>query len=176
MQKYGYACYLAAFARYRNTKPLSAEKFANGVRDQADGPFERWGVFVGENLAGFAICCVEDGYAALHILKLHPDFLAHYPAYALIDTLLQHYVAAAGKVLTNGYRAINHDTEFQDFLLKFGFSRHYCDLKVVYRPEIDLFVRAAYPFRKMLNALPRLKYTDAARALLFQESVCRSFR
>lgn len=176
LQEHGYACYRAAFARYRGAKPLSPEEFSGQLKEQEDGPFELWGVFVNGELAGFANCGVEDPYIALLNMNLHPDFLDYYPAYALIDTLLAHYVSNTGRALTNGHRSINHQTEMQDFLTKFGFERCYCDLKVIYAPRVSSVIRAVYPLRSLLRLLPDFSLLEKARALLFQERLCRSFR
>jgi hypothetical protein len=170
-----YLCYRAAFSRYSYAKPASANTYLDEIKRQADGPFDRWGVFVGEHLAGFANCGVEDSAVGLLSLKLDPKYLNHYPAYALMDTILTRYVGERRLLMTNGFRAISHDTDMDGFLRKFGFVRHYCDLKIVYGSRISTLVRAAYPFRKLLERLSGDSYMHKARALLFQETMRRSF-
>src|SRR5579871_240338 len=43
LRENGYPCYLAAFARYRNSKPESRAKFDEMCQEGPHGPFEFWG-------------------------------------------------------------------------------------------------------------------------------------
>jgi hypothetical protein len=173
LEKTGFACYKAAHNRYKNSSSFTEGEFVSWVHSHSRGPFEWWGAFVQGELAGFTLCGVDRPNVGFMSMKLHPDFLAHYPAYALIDAMLESYVVRDGLSMNNGFRSISHDTEMQGFLDKFGFRRHYCDLKVIYRRPFSFAVNAVYPFRRPLSMIPRLAPLNA---LLFQERICRSFR
>jgi hypothetical protein len=175
LRESGYSCYTAAFARFGASKPISEGQFRGEIDQFQGGPFEFYGVFVGESIAGYVICVTDGDYVALLNMKLDPGFFDAYPAYALLDTLCSEYVERRRYVLWNGYRSISHDTNMQDFLGKFGFVRNYCDLKVIYPRKFRALVNAVYPFHLLIDKLPRQGMIPSLQALLFQESIARSF-
>jgi hypothetical protein len=171
----GYKCYTAAFAKYRNAQPESRAEFDAMCRGSEDGPFDFWGVFVGEKLVGFAKYAVGEDYAAGLVIKLDPRFLSLSPSAALQDTILTKYVAGQGKTVFGGFRSLVHDTNMHDFLLKFGYRRIYCDLKLVYRPSLRIFVKLSYPLRALADHIPESRAGSKVRSLLKQEEIHRSF-
>jgi hypothetical protein len=170
----GYPCYVAAFSRYRNSQPESRQKFDEMCRVSPDGPFEFWGVFVGDRLAGFAKSAVGSDYSATLVLKLDPNFMHLSTGPALQHTLLNAYVSEQGKPVYAGFRSIAHDTNTHDFLMKSGYSRVYCDLKVVYRPTLQAFINLLYMCRSVLNRFPESPTKRSIQALLTQEEIRRS--
>ena len=170
---HGYPCYVAAFSRYRNSEPESREKFDEMCRVAPGGPFEFWGVFVEGHLAGFAKNVVGHDYAATLVLKLDPNFMHASTGPALQDTLLKTYVSEQRKPVYAGFRSIIHDTNMHDFLLKSGYSRVYCDLKVVYRPSIGKFVNFLYKCRSYLDRFPESRLKRNIEGLLTQEEIRR---
>ena len=170
----GYECYKNAFLRYRHTTPANEDDFKAYILGLAgcDTLFECWAVFAKDRLAGYAICTVEEQRGvSMTDIKYDPAFLKCYSSYAMIDTLLKEYVVQRGLQVNNGTRSIVHDTNIQDFLLKFGFWRQYCRLNLQYRSPIGLAVSVLYPFRKLL---PGWELTHGVRALLFQEELKRA--
>ena len=176
LAEHGYPCYQAAFQRYENAQPRSQDSFRSGMLAAASGPFEYWGVFAGEALAGYCRCALEQNYVATEVIKFDPAYLKDYSAYAMIGTLLQHYVVEGGLTVNNGNRPVSHDTQFQGFLLKLGFRRQFCRLNVVYRPWLHAAVRIAFPFRRALGALPDRGRVHRLQTLLFQEEIQRRCR
>jgi hypothetical protein len=170
----GYDCYLAAFSRYKGGKPASKDVFQKECSRAVGGPFGFWGAFVGETLVGFAKCIVGRDYATMVVFKIHPDYTSSRPAYALQDTVLQSYVSNAGKPLNNGFRALAHDTNMQEFILQFGFRRIYTDLRVVYRPPLRSIISMLYPFSSMVSRLPASRPIEYLKTLLKQEQIQRS--
>jgi hypothetical protein len=171
----GYACYTAAFSRYKNARPESKERFDDMCRGSAGGPFDFWAAFVGDHLAGFGKYVIGDDYAAGVVLKLDPRFLSSSPSSALQDTILRTYVAEQHKTVVIGFRSIVHDTNMHDFVLKFGYRRVYCDLRLVYRPSVRAFVNLFYPFRSLVDLAPDSRWSNKIGALLAQEEIRRSF-
>jgi hypothetical protein len=151
---HGYSCYLAAASRYSFNQPTSEDEFRRHTSSMQEGPFEPWGIFSQDELAGYGILIREDNDITTAVLKFHPRHLKGYCAYAFFDGILSHYVADLGLRINNGNRAISHDTHIQDFLLKFGYSRWYGHLKVAYQPWLAYLVRLAYPFRAIFDRLP----------------------
>lgn len=172
---HGYPCYVATFSRYRNSRPESKEKFDEMCRrGGVAGPFEFWGVFVKDRLAGFAKNVVGQDYAATLVLKLDPNFMQLSTGPALQDTLLKAYVSEQGKPVFAGFRSIVHDTNMHDFLLKSGYSRVYCDLKVIYRPAVRTCVNLFYKCRSLVDRFPESSIKGKIRGLLTQEEIRRS--
>lgn len=165
----GYACHKAAFEHYGTAAPLSEEDFRRGMLAKGGEPFELWAVSICGDLAGYCECVVESGYAATSVIKLHPAYLKRYSSYALFDRLVEHYVGADGLTLSNGNRSVSHDTNIQEFLLKFNFRRQFCRLNVAYRPTLALATRLAYPLRAWVEGLPQDCVPIELVALLRQE-------
>jgi hypothetical protein len=172
----GYECYSSAFARYKGQeRPESREFFERRVRDDTGGPFDYWIVSAEGKLAGFAKCIVSGDHVAISVLKFNPLYMRLYAPRALLDGMLQVYVAEEHKMVTNGFRSIGHDTNVQEFLERFGFRKVYCDLKVTYRTEVEVGVRCLYPLRRLVDRMPDVGPAVAVKGLLKQENIRRSF-
>lgn len=171
----GYACYEAAFSRYRGARPDSSETFRKECMECASVPFEFWGAFVGNELAAYAKCVVGPDYVTMVAFKFDPKYSHHNATYALQDKLLEIYVTGRGKPVNNGFRSLDHDTNMQEFVLRFGFRRVYTDLKVVYRPGLETIVSLLYPFSSLLSGLGSAGRIAPLRALFKQEQIRRSF-
>ncbi len=169
-----YDCYAAAFGRYRHGRPISHEYFNSIQRSCAGAPFTFLGAFVDSKLAGFAKNFESAGYVASCSFRLDPAYKQSRPSYALIDALLRTYVTEQGKIFGNGFLSLHDDTSMQDFLLKFGFRRQYCDLQIAYDAPLGLAIRALYPFRSIVGALPSRGRITAVKSLLREECVRRS--
>jgi len=175
LSQYGYQCYVTSLTRRRNAEPESRAEFAEICRGAEGGPFEFWGVFVENQLIGFNKYVVGDDYAAGVVLKLDPEYLSLNPALAMEDTILNKYVAEQGKSVTIGFRSVLQETNRHRFLQQFGYRRIYCDLKLVYRPSLNAAVKLSYPFRALLDRIPKSEWNSKVRALLAQEAIRRSF-
>lgn len=172
----GYECYVAAHSRYKAAHPHSREVFERKCLDCVYGPFEFWGAFVGEKLAGFAKYVVGDDYAAGVVLKLDPAYFSSRAGYGLRDTMVRTYVCDWHKTIIDGFRSVSHDTKMHEFLLRFGYRRVFTDLKVVYRSSVRLFVRFTFPFKAIIDCLPDIGSIHSVKSLLVQEEIRRSFQ
>jgi hypothetical protein len=171
----GYSCYVAAFAKYRNGRPDPKSTFEAECHGAAGGPFDFWGVFVGDQLAGYVKYFVGTDYVAGLEMKLDPQYLSLNPSSALQDTILTSYVTNQRKTVYVGFRSLLHYTNIHDFLLRFGYHRVYCDFKLVYRRSIRSFVNLLYSLRKVADCIPESTYRDRIHSLLRQEGIRRSF-
>jgi len=140
----------------------------------SDGPFEYWAVFIGDNLAGYCQCIVEEDHVVTDVFKFHPAFLKQYSPYALITGLIRHYQIGRGLTLSNGSRSVAHDTTFQDFLLKLGFRKLFCSLNIVYQPWLGTTLNALYPARKLIRKIPSTGHLYRLQSLLYQEELRRA--
>jgi hypothetical protein len=170
----GYPCYVAAFSRYRNSEPESHAKFHEMCQGSPGGPFEFWGAFAEDRLVGFAKSAVGQDYAATLVLKLDPDYLHLSTGPALQDTILKHYVSEQGKPVYAGFRSVVHDTNTHDHLLQLGYSRVYCDLKVIYRPAVRTCVNLLYRWRSLVDRVPESSVKRNIRGVLAQEEIRRT--
>ena len=171
----GYPCYRAAVGRY-GTAPVPADVWKKDIRLAIDGPISYWGAFVGGKLAGYARCVSEGNNVATSSIRLDPDHLKDRAAYALVSQVVAHYVGAEGRTMSNGNRAVVHETQFQEFLMKHGFRKQYCRLNVVYRTWLRAAVALAFPLRKAVARRSRLRLLEGAAALLAQEEIRRATR
>jgi hypothetical protein len=171
--EHGYATYAAAYARYKNSVPVSKAQFYTNILKSSTGPFEYWGVFVRSDLAGYCQCVVEENHVATNVIKLDPSYLKHYVSYALVDQLCTHYVVQQGLAISNGNRSVAHDTNFQDFLLKFGFRKRFCRLNITYQPWLRATMKFIFPLRRLLAGLPNHGPLNKLQILLFQEHLRR---
>ncbi len=165
----GYQCYQAAHSRYKNANLVEAEVFYKNTLKSSGGPFEYWGVFFEDHLAGYCQCIVEDNDIITNVTKYHPAFLKHRSAYALINYLINHYVVEIGKTLSNGNRSIAHDTNYQDVLINMGFRKQYCRLNVVYQLWLKFIIDIFFPLRKLIISLPNYGPIHKIQVLLLQE-------
>lgn len=172
---HGYACYVAAYERYKNVTASDKSIFRDIIMATLDGPFEYWGVFVDDSLAGYCQCIIEENEVSTNVIKYDPAFLRDYSSYALINSMLTHYVQNQNMILSNGTRSIAHDTKMQDFLIKFGFRKQFCRLNVVYRPILKVIIKTLYPLQKLINYLPKSDNMHKIQSLLFQEKLRKSF-
>jgi hypothetical protein len=175
LAEYGYDCYLAAFAKYRNARPESEAKFSEECRLAANGPFDFWGVFVAGRLAAYVKYCVGSDYAAGLEMKLDPRYLSFYPSAALQNTILSTYVAGQRKTVFAGFRSVLHDTNIHDFLLRFGYRRVHCDFKLVYRPAVGALVNLLYAVRTIADRLPGSAWSNRIQSVVRQEGLRRLF-
>ena len=177
LAQHGYKCYLAAFRRHKNDRPVAQERFRGRVLRSVGGPFEYWGVFVGDKLAGYCQCVLEDKDVATSVIKLDPAYFKQYSSYALISNLVNHYVVTRGMVINNGTRSIAHETNFQQLLLKLGFRKQFCRLNVIYSGWMEKAVQVIFPFQKLIGRLPyHHGLIHKLRALLFLEELKRLCR
>ena len=176
LAEHGYACYAAAHVRYADVEPIPEERFRQNVAADQEGPYDHWGVFVGETLVGYCQCLVDQDRVVMAATKYDPAYFKSRGSTGLIDTLIHHYVVERGMLISNGGRPVSHDTNYQDFLLKMGFRKQYCRLNVRYRTPLNWAVRAAYPLRRVVGRLPSRGPVQKLQSLLFQEEIQRQTR
>ncbi len=171
LAKYGYECYFAAFDRYKNASSVKREIFCNNILKTTEGPFEYWGCFIRDNLAGYCQCILENIEVSTNVIKYHPAYLKYYTSYALITGIIDHYVTEKGMIVSNGTHSIAHDTNFQDFLLKLGFRPQFCRLNIVYQPWLRFTLQTLFPLRRFLARLPDHNLMHKLKALLLDDQV-----
>jgi hypothetical protein len=131
VSQHAYDVYVKAFGRYRGDAVAlwDAERFRwyfSQARDFEDIT-HYWGAFHNGQLVAWAAVHLYGKIEALYwLMKLDPEFLPGYPAYALLYTMNEFYLVQEGVGYVNdGWRSLVHPTEMQEFLIrKFGFVQH----------------------------------------------------
>jgi len=172
----GFSCYQNSFARYKGAKPLNRDLFEAYYCSASEGfGFEYWGVFsLNNDLIGYMQCIREEKGICTSVIKYDPNGLNLYSSYALLDSILDYYLNNQGVIVSNGSRSIYHDTNIQNYLLKFGFEKIYCHLNVEYSPLVKIIVNSLYPFRNKLSKLPPISLFPKINSVLIQEQYRRS--
>lgn len=160
----GYETYCAALRSYGGTTAEIPSPAEFERRVLSDAPFSdirhQWAVYRDGKMIAFAQNLIYDKTEVDYtLIKLHPDYLKYYPAYALIYTMNEYYLEQQGfEYVSDGARSILHETGIQDFLIqKFGFEKAFMNLHVYFRPPLGLMLRVARPFRKWLSKVnPKL--------------------
>ncbi len=175
LASHGYPCYRSAHSRYSGASPVAEADWRKEVLECIGGPVEFWGVFVGDDLAGYCKCVVEGSNVTTTSGKYDPAYFKHKPVNELVSVKGEHYVKDRGMTLSSGNRNIFHDTNNQDFLLHHGFRRRFCRLNIVYRAGLETVVRLTFPARRLLHRLPFESRTLLRlNALLAQEEIRRA--
>ena len=132
-----------------------------------------------QELCGYHIVNVEKEYMECNTLKVMPS----YEKYQINAALVYKWVIDAtafienGGYLHNGTKSINHETAFQEYLEHyFGFRKAYCDLKVVYKPNIKILIKFLFCFRKILGKIDSIRVVHSINSVLKMEEITRNGR
>lgn len=182
LAQHGYEVFWRAFERYSGRAKASwtEEEFHEYLRhaELFDDIVHCWAAFCEGRLAAFGVNDIFDRIEATYwSIKLHPDYLKAYPAYALIHTMNEYYLHEQGfEYVNDGWRSLLHGSQIQNFLIrKFRFRRAPSRLQVFYTPVVGLAVRATYPLRHAIGGLDRrLKAVYALEN--FRRACARSVR
>jgi len=176
LKQQGFPVYRNAFSRYdKVSRPLNEHEFLYRLDALDSERYDFWGVYQDNVLVAYAELRYVEDVINTSVLKFHPDFLKDYSSYALLYTLIEHYLNRKDiGYITNGARSISHDTNIQNFLIDgFRFRKAYCTLNVYYRPVLYHFLRLSYPLRNLFESLPTRLFGNF-NALLKQEYIRRN--
>ncbi|WP_455208414.1 hypothetical protein [Kaarinaea lacus] len=169
-----YDCHVKSYQRYKHASPQTEAEFRRFLLSMQDQPiFEVWSCIKQGHVLGYILCVCEHDGVFMHTIDIAPEGLHDYAAYAMLHCVLEKYVNEKHLAVSNGSRSISHATEMQDFLIKFGFRREYCQLHVVYRPDVAVAVRLLYPFRNILRLFEVIPLAHKISAVLYQEQIHR---
>jgi len=179
VMKSGYDVCRRAATRYE--KPgfvLPREVYERKVQAAArvSDVIEFFGIFSNDKLVGYSENYIQDNAAFWETIWYDPEFLGRYSSYVLIDEMLNYYLNDRGfTYVSDGCKSIYHRTGVQDYLMKvFGFNKEYAVLNIVYSIKFAMALKAAYPFRSIIQNLSK-KWTnntlDKIDAVLRQEYI-----
>ena len=133
-----------------------------------------FGVFEIETgkLCGYSDVYKRGRYIPISSLKTIPEYEKSGVNFSLIYGIIQYFGEDIknGSYLCDGARNIIHQTNFQDFLIKyFEFRRAYCKLHIEYRKPYGCVIKALFPFRKLLKKI-KINKVKTICALFRQEA------
>ena len=121
-----------------------------------------FGVFskTGDRLCGYSDVYDNGKYIPISSLKTRVSCERDNVNFALVNGIVDHFAEKVknGSYLCDGSRNVLHDTNFQNFLIKyFGFRKAYCNLKIRYRGVMKILFPLLFLFRNKIKKIPRLK-------------------
>ncbi len=144
-----------------------------------EGKVKVFGAFFRESgrLCGYSVVVLHESYYGFTVQKTIPEYEKFALNAALVDNILETFSdgLATGKYLSDGARAISHETHFQDYLEKyFGFRKAYCKLRVVYPLPLKVTVTLLFPFRRLFKKFEgKSDFLHLLSAILTQEEIAR---
>lgn len=166
-----------AFAAYPKAyRPtLHHDNFIKDVmswqNDNVYGAFQR----TDHKMCGYAKLEVHDSYIGFSVQKTIPDSEQDGVNAALVDGILLDLAdeLADGKYILDGFRPVNHRTNFQDYLEKyFGFRKAYCKLDIVYNPKIRWAIPILWKLRNVIQKYDG-RFVHKINAVLRMEAISR---
>lgn len=165
-----YDCYLESLKGYDNVCPKSKNQFVNYWLWNNQFNLRVFAVFDRNNkLCGYSRVFIKGKYIPISSFKTVPSREKDGVNFALVYGIIKYFEndIKNGAYLCDGARNTLHETNFQDFLIKyFGFRKAYCTLHIVYRNWVGIAVKILFPFRKIM----KFSFLKNVRALLIQEA------
>lgn len=167
LAEHGYDVYRKATDRYRGFVPTSRQAFRTDMlRHTAEPGREAMGVFHDGRLIAYATLRVQGPVVSVLASKFDPHRAKEYPMYGLHFAIAEHYLGQRGLwQVDSGTRALLHETDISDFLIRLGWRRQFCRLGFYLVPHVHLslcllcrirgFVLPILPgrFRRLLSVL-----------------------
>jgi hypothetical protein len=170
-----YRVYKKSSERYTNFMPISESVFIQDTISNFDDNVY-YGVYYKENdlLCGYTSIKEKDNVASFNVIKLDQDYFKFKLSYVLIFSVADIYLRQRQFMyIHNGERSVRHDTEMQDFLMKWlGFRKAYVNLHIEYKFPLGLMINICYPFRKLFQKIPGILFHNI-NSLLLQEQIAR---
>lgn len=167
-----YHVQVAAFSDYPTAyRPWVDEGAFKSSIDQWS-EFITFGAFFRESgeLAGYALLQQKDEkWIQMIVQKVDPAYEKYQINAALVEKTLSYHedFLSKGGIICDGERNVVHKTNFQEYLEKlFGFRKAYCNLHIVYNPEIEWIIWLLLRFRKVLASCDRMRLVHKINAVL----------
>ena len=152
-----YTVYVESLKGYKhNPIPISMSEFQNRINSWCKPECRLFGSFDNESgkLCGYSDVYLRHPYLPISSLKTIPQFERNGVNAALIYEICRYFEQdlRSGCYLCDGARNSMHETNFQNYLIKyFGFRRAYCELHLAYKWYVCPFVFLLFPMRKNLR-------------------------
>lgn len=170
-----YELYLKTAKSYKNYDILTEKDFFNKYNSEL---FENslYGAYLSDSsiLVGFAAIKEYDDFAKILIMKFDNDYYKDYITYGFFYNIINIYLVKKNfSFISNGERAILHETDIQDFLInQIGFNKLYSQLNITYKPLTHIFIFLSGLLR--IEALLRgSKKASSLNALILQHRLMK---
>lgn len=164
-------------AKYRPS--IDKSKFIGSIGSWSKDNIIVIGAFdkTNDELCGFAYLVRNEDYLNYSMHRVRPSEEKKGINAALVFGVLDYFTRLSDcRYITDGERAIRHETKFQDYLIKyFGFRKAYCKLNVIYNPCLKPIVCLLYPFKSIAYKLKNNNFLYNIYCVLEQERIRRSF-
>lgn len=127
-------------------------------------------------LEGYTIIGLTENILTLGKQKCNPKCESKGINAVLINSILEEYNSQISKkfYICDGERPILHETNFQEYLIKyFSFRKAYCKLNVIYNPQIKNIINILYFFRKILLRFDNFQLIHNINGILKMEEIVR---
>jgi len=176
----GYNIYKIANTQRKQKTFVSKNQWKNDIRFSTNcKSSEFWGIFINNKLIGYCRCNIINNMISIASIYHDRNYLKYYPIYSLLYTMLNCYLNKRMYYsISNGMLSINHHTNMQGFLKKFGFKEQFCRLNIIYSPFFGFLVKIIYPFSGLINYIYKIISSDILYkiiVILRQEKIRRSF-
>lgn len=158
-----YKVYTESLKGYSTTiKPMDKRKFETIIMAWSKKECIFFAAFCKQTgeMCGYADVWDRERYLPISSLKTKPHSERNGVNFALVYAIIQHFASrlAEGCYLCDGARNVLHQTNFQDFLIKyFGFRKAYCHLNILYKPFMRFAVKVLMPLKKLIGKLKNEK-------------------
>lgn len=175
-----YSIQIDAYADYpKKYRPVvNKEIFLNEIDN-----WKKVGVVIGafskdDNcLCGYArIIEVGNDFIEFSVLKTKPAYEKKNINHAIVFEMLHYYAEflSHGGIISDGSRNISHETNFQEFLIKyFSFRKAYCILNVKYNAKYKLLIKVLFFFRSILKRMDHISVFHKINSILKLEAIIR---
>lgn len=168
-----------AFKTYpKSYRPhISHDQFINGVIKWDF--YKTYGAFSKEDglLCGYACLSRKEMYIDFCTMKALPEKEKFGLNAAMVHKILEDHVdfLKGNGYICDGARSIQHETAFQDYLIKyFEFRKAYCQLHIVYAPKIKCLIKIAYTCRWILKKLDSFSIAKKINSIIKMEEIHRA--
>lgn len=127
-------------------------------------------------LLGWALLSKYGDHIDFSILKIEQEAVKKGASAALIYHIVNQYkkYLLGGGIINDGSRNMLHETNFQDYLIRyFGFRKCYADLNIVYKGYIKFIIFLIYPFRNVFKNSHNI-FLKKIHTVLLLESIRRN--
>ena len=117
-----------------------------------------------EKMCGYADVYVRNRFIPISSMHCNVNSEKKNVNFSLVYGIVEWFnpLTKKGCYLCDGARNVLHETNFQDFLIKYlGFRKAYCKLHLAYKPGIGWIVRLLFPFRKLIAKIKKLNMVSS---------------
>lgn len=125
-------------------------------------------------LAGYTMVYDNKSHLQYSEQKTIPKYERYGINLALVDAVLNDYDEKLrnGYYIVDGERNVNHETHFQDYLIKYaGFRKAYCKLHIRFNPWLSWMMNFLFLFRRWLNKFDRIGFIHKMNAVFIMREI-----